>query len=154
MEDITPVKVLSINLISSWEYDTKTQDCLICRTPLMMPPPTELDKINEKNKVLPIIKIDTGVCSHTYHRSCIAKLSTSTGIICPQCNLPWSEAETVDTSLWSYKNVINEIKPIESLKKYIKKENNFPIEKKEIKLYEEDDYYNDEDEEEEEEEEE
>jgi hypothetical protein len=86
---MTKFIVNSINIISSWGYNLKTNvDCTICRCSL------DTASLYNQDKGIDS-KIIIGICGHTFHEECINPwINKNTN--CPICSLKWVTSKIIN----------------------------------------------------------
>ena len=85
------VKINSLNIVATWNYDTLNDDCPLCRKHLMAPTQLDIDNKCIKNNIV------IGKCQHAYHKSCIDTWLKNKNLSCIVCKLLWSVDKNVSS---------------------------------------------------------
>jgi len=87
------IEVTSLNMVANSSFKDFPEDCVLCRSKLMFPPPNDLAN---GDFYKPLVK---GVCGHVFHKSCINAHCANDNVSCPVDKTPWnvaSEHKTLD----------------------------------------------------------
>jgi hypothetical protein len=92
------INVKQLNLIIHRQYNLSSQDCGICRNPLVAPTPQKLVKHDASIKEIdltcnPVL----GKCGDAFHKACIDSLIVGGSCVCPNCHNPWSLSKNLDS---------------------------------------------------------
>lgn len=92
------INVNQLNLIIHRQYKLSSQDCGICRNPLVAPTPQKLVKHDASVKEIdltcnPVL----GKCGDAFHKACIDSLIVNGSCVCPNCHNPWSLSKNLDS---------------------------------------------------------
>jgi len=81
------IKVKNLNLVAFWDIsDKSSNECQLCRRPLVAPSLQELS--NKNGKVLG--NLVKGKCQHIFHAECMNDLINSGCQLCPLDKTPWN----------------------------------------------------------------
>jgi hypothetical protein len=86
MNPSVKIELNSIDIIATWKYMCKNNDC-ICNRPLYLPTVTEIDTNNIYTD-----NVIVGQCGHALHKSCLESYFKTCDNICPIDKLEWSSA--------------------------------------------------------------
>jgi hypothetical protein len=92
------ITVKQLNLIIHRQYNLSSQDCGICRNPLVAPTPQKLVKHDASVKEIDLTCTPVlGKCGDAFHKSCIDSLIVNGSCVCPVCRNPWAFNKNLDS---------------------------------------------------------
>ena len=94
------IEIKKLNLVSYWTFDLQSQNCDICRNPLVAPPSQDLISKTKTNTIdMSTTNPVLGDCGHAFHKTCIDKLIVGGSCMCPIDHSPWAIKKYLDAGV-------------------------------------------------------
>lgn len=96
----------NLNLVLQYNLDSVTDECTLCRRPLMLPSIQEIN-INSKKPNIINGNVIIGECKHIFHKTCFENLENTGVKICPIDKTIWKTSEIIKSNITSENNIFS-----------------------------------------------
>ena len=82
------MKVKSLNLVSSLQWNSINDECLICNNPIGSNC-IKCENNQSTSHCLSVMNSNNN-CKHSYHLHCLTNIYKNASLKCPMCNIDWT----------------------------------------------------------------